>query len=154
MITYYGILDDGRTIDSTSLDHLSTIPYLKYLFKIESGHGLRFTPIAKDGSNEIIGINNFELVHIGEDIQSNIGFRGRLVTVRDKRSKINYQKQFTTTGYGFLTEDLLPFLNKLDEIGSFEMYDRLSELDNLKAENSKLKETVQALNKQLEVKNL
>ncbi len=156
MTDYYGILEDGTNIYSIDLKDIKDAPGVKYLFRrvlqqtIVYWQGYKYVAIDKKDKQRSIRIGDFELVDIGPEILGGSSYIRRSLTIKELRTNLNRTKDSTTGEIAFVTEDLLPLLNKLNELGSWEMYEKSFEIDKLREENISLQNEVDQLKKQLE----
>lgn len=156
MKDYYGIFQDGTKINSINISGIKDVPRVKYLFRreLQGKYGqwdmFKYFAIDQEDNQRIIRVGDFELVDIGSEKVVGNSKINRSLTIYDRRTKLHRIKYSTANGIDFVTEDLLPLLNKLNELGSWEMYEKSFEVEKLREENMSLQNEVDQLKKQLE----
>jgi len=149
--TYIGIFSDGTSIEDISLETAGRIEDIVYILKKEeesSIHPTTYTLIDKNGNNRYLDKGNFRLLHIGADGMYS-GANHRDIKIKDLRLDKIYNYKATQHGATFFYGEVLPLLEKLDEIGSWEMYQKLIELDKAYKEIEQLKTKVKTLEDKL-----
>jgi hypothetical protein len=149
--TYIGIFSDGTSIEDNSLSRVAGIDDVKYLLSKETeGHTspTTYTIIDDDGNNYHLTNGNFSVLHIGPSGVFSDAHR-RKITIKDNRLNQIHTYQATSSGVQFFYEQLLPLLEKLNKIGSWEMYEKLIELDEAYKEIEKLKSKIKTLEDKL-----
>lgn len=147
-----GILKGGRIIKKRTLQELITIPHIEhfviqkyaYTFKgpvnITDWYQYFFVDI--HGNPTILKNHNFEVIYIDKD-QGCTNFSGRNIHIYDSLKDTTYIYYSRKSSESFLTEELIPLLNKLHYWGSWEAYELSVEYEKLQNQYAQLKENQQ-----------
>lgn len=152
--TFFAILEDEQTvIEKPFFELISSIPStIKYLFKAQYIRPFSaryrtisefiYTPIDSNGGFITLDLPDFTILGISPD--KPIGEKmTRTVTVSEKRSgqirKHIFNADLEDDGESFLVKTLIPYINKLKMIPSWEVFDKLEQYDSMKIENEDLK---------------
>lgn len=152
-MTYYGIFQDGNFIKKDNLDDLTQVPGIEYYFKVESPcyNTYTYTLVKPTGEINFIKVGDFELRDIGTEFyDKNEKAHKSLITVYEYRTKKTVQESiFTNSSPQKALIGVMNFLNQLNEFGSFDMYRKSLEFEELKRENKSLKEKISILESRL-----
>jgi len=146
---FYGILINGEMIKRSAISELQNIPHIVYYVLAKYNYTYRgpsnttrwyhYIPIDKNGNPLTIRIGNFEVAIIDKD-DGKTNFFGRKVQIYDIRKDKLYPYLSMHYGVTFISQELVPLLNKLNELGSWEAYELSLEVERLRAEIRQLKE--------------
>ena len=152
--TYYAILDDYIIINNDNLSILKEISFVIQLFRRDRNENSNsrpytYIPINNDDTLAKIRIGDFEVVHIAEDVAGKGADISRKIIIHDYKTKVNRPYYSHIGSVEFVVKELYPLLNKLNEYGSWEVYEKLKEMESLKVANVELKEKVAELEKKI-----
>lgn len=146
---YYGILINGEAVKRSSISELQSIPHIEYYVfaKYENTYKgptnttkwYHYIPIDRHGNPMTIRIGDFEVSIIDKD-NGFTNFFGRKVQIYDIRKCKLYPYLSMHYGVTFISKELTPLLNKLNELGSWEAYELSLEVEQLRMENKRLVE--------------
>lgn len=143
--TYFGILADGNTIEKHTLSEVNDVSEVEYRLRCVTSDAWAnpptFTIIDDNGSYVRFRIGNFEVVDIEEESPGSLG-GSKNILIKELHTSNTRQIQLKTGGIKFFTQELLPLLHKLNEVGSFTMYEKLEELDIANKEIVRLKKAL------------
>ncbi|MDO3643851.1 hypothetical protein [Mucilaginibacter sp. L3T2-6] len=143
--TYFGILADGNTIEKHTLSEVNDVSEVEYRLKCVKSDAWAnpptFTIIDVKGSYLRFRIGNFEVVNIEEESPGSLG-GSKNVLIKELNTGKTHSTQLETRGIEFFNRELLPLLHKLNEIGSWTMYEKLEELDRANKEIVRLKKAL------------
>ncbi len=151
--TYMGVFKDGNHISNHNLGDLSQVPDVEYLIKIVYiSYNLRkYTLIHPDGKLNFLKIGNFEVRDISNEFY-HLDHKAT-ITIQDlSENLLRKEVIITKQSADKMMTNLLELLNNLNEAGSYSIYIKLKELEELKLENSKLRNEILSFNSQIKVK--
>lgn len=157
---YLAFLEDKKTvINKSSIDLIKAIPSnIKYIIKVDfdrhvkvginEGDMYTYTAVSIDGEYQPIEISNFIIVDLGTDIF------GKYASERDTiiKEKISGDcRSFHSVGdfSACMRHTIIPLIDSLENAGSWEVFDKFKELEELRKENNRLKNKVQDLETRL-----
>ncbi|WP_295791988.1 hypothetical protein [Mucilaginibacter sp.] len=143
--TYFGILADGNTIEKHTLSEVNDVSEVEYRLKCVTSDAWAkpptFTIIDVMGSYLRFRIGNFEVVSIEEESPDSI-VGSKDILIKELHTGKTHRTRLEMRGIGFFHDELLPLLHKLNEIGSWTMYEKLEELDIANKEIVRLKKAL------------
>jgi hypothetical protein len=160
-IIYYGLSKNGDYDEKENLDDINSIGGYEFIIKKEFHHFgnprawihnypcFKFTNIDKQGKEIPLVIGRFECTSLGFE-EGNQNFSRIVSKIRCRDTKDLYDLKIDRTGIGFIKDNLLPALGKLNALGSWENYEVLIQKEELENENKRLKETNRQLRKEKE----
>lgn len=154
MINYYGVSNDGTHVVSTNLRDINDNPRVDHFFRRvrqdthEKFYSYKYIPIDKDDNYAALKVGDFELTDIGpERGNSKIS---RSLTIFEHRTGKHHEITSTVPSIDFVKQEVLPLLQKLNELGSWESYEQSFEVEQLLRDNKSLTDEVNRLRKKIE----
>lgn len=157
---FFAVLKNDKTvINKGQLSAIQAInaPIL-YLFRrdfdnvVNWGNGdyfqYSFIPIDLTGKVNTIELESFKIVDIGAEKRHYRNLT-RKILVEEKSTGLIRDFDTQELNETFITTELLPLLNKLSKVASFEALDKLDDYDRMKQENESLKNKIEELEKLL-----
>lgn len=159
---YAALYKDGSYVERDTLEDVVNLSPFAIL-KIEwvrdhtTSYGntydyYRYKIINKEGKATSIKIGNFEIVGIGTDSGMDINNSGMSIKILETNEEVIREYYSRQSYLSHFKEDIFPFLNKLNELGSWNNYLRdkknqelEKEVNSLKIEITKLNEKVNEL---------
>ena len=148
-VTYSAIFPDGSFIEKDTFDEISLLTSASFFLKIEFDEEeisdnkrileyFTIKPINKEEKPYSIKIRDFEIVDIGHVCNS--GFYQYGVRVRVLEVKTNQIHKFVTKSnyLNIFKDDIFPLLEKLNELGSWAIYNMEKSLLKEEENNQKL----------------
>jgi len=145
---FYVVLENEDIIEKNTFQDITMIPYVKYYLWSKYKHTDNSTPFAKDYYQHFIinkngdiiplTIGNYEIIYIDEDCLHSYNDRQRTVQIRDISKNKIYSKISYIYSPHFLNKELVPLLNKLNELGSWEAYENEERIKRLEKNNESL----------------
>lgn len=141
-MTYYAFYQNGVSVSNPNISDLSQYPDIEYFVKEEyNAHGYaKYTVVDEKGIAVPLKIGGFELRDV-----SYVGFNSvtktypLTITVFESRLKLVFQEQiYGTNSVSVYPRNIVPFLQLLEEHGSYKSYTQSLELDELRNEVTKL----------------
>lgn len=158
--TYYALLEDEKTVISKlAAEHLKEITVPVRMI-IKAGFATRvensnykgdlnaYSAVDIEGNHKPIELGNFLFVDLGTDWIGKY-VNQRHITVQEKSSREIRKFPSNAAGEWYIKNDLLPLIRQLNRVGSWEMLDKLEELDKVKAENERKNSYIQQLEDQI-----
>lgn len=135
---FWGIFRGGVPVRKQELSDIAMIPSLDYILKAEyrytyegpinSTRWYQYTFIDKQGNPKPLEIGNFRVLYIDED-RGCTNFFGRNIYILDISKDRKYTYKSEKWAPEFVNEELVPFLEKLNEYGGWEeFYDSKDEI--------------------------
>lgn len=158
--TYYALLEDEKTVISKlAAEHLKEIPVpIKLIIKTAfvtrvensnaTGNLYAYSAVDIEGNHKPVELNNFLFIDLGSDWIGKY-VNQREITVQERSSGVIRKFPSNAGGQGFVLYELLPSMRQLNSVGSWEMLDKLEELDKVKAENERHKSYILKLEDQI-----
>lgn len=112
----------------------------------------KYIPVNVDGSNRDVIIGHFQLVSISVDETASSGTT-REFLIRNLNNGAQHLYSNRSWGIEFFVDKLIPLMNRLNELGSYEMYQKSFEFESLLISNEALKVENKRLMEQLREKN-
>lgn len=151
--TYYGIFTDGQTIEKLTLAEVNDVEGIEHIVKCVKNDTWAspktFTILNEDGTRKRFTIGEFEVLDIGEESPGTNG-NDKQVTLKEIRTGNRVKVRIKTSGIDFLKDELMPLLEELNQCGSWFMYQKLKELDQVKRENLRLTSKIEELQQRLD----
>jgi hypothetical protein len=141
---YYGIFNDGKYISKNNLKDLIKVPGVLYFLRSvdSTGNSLdkNFTLVTDADTLYLLKIGDFELIDISQEIYHRHDHRrhAQITLINHKTGNTIQHKICTDGNPSFVTNELIPLMEKLHDLGSYEMYKKSLEFDDLKSENQRL----------------
>lgn len=128
---FYGILSKGEVIQRDSLEALRDFDGIKYYLyarydntykgPVNTTKWYQYKPIDENGNPVNLKVGDFEVKSIGTD-SGCTNFFGRNIEIFDIRKKALYNYTSLHYGVDFLFYELIPLLEKINDLGSWEAY--------------------------------
>jgi hypothetical protein len=155
-MNYYGYYSNGVSVNTSNLNDLVQLPDLAYIVKeeIEGNKLPKYSIINPSGSIRFYRIGGFELRDIGYGFFYSVSKLSVVtVTICEIRLGLIFQVQLPYNGVASFHIAIFPFLNLLEEHGSYKSYQQSLELARLKEENEELKSQLQQLSSPSRIDN-
>lgn len=158
--TYYALLEDEKTVISKlAAEHLKEIPVsIKLIIKAAfvtrvensnaTGNLYAYSAVDIEGNHKPVELNNFLFVDLGSDWIGQYTTQ-RKIAVQERSTGLIRKFPSNAGGEWFIKSELFPLMRQLNSVGSWEMLDKLEELDKVKAENERHKSYIQKLEDQI-----
>ncbi|OJX64264.1 hypothetical protein [Dysgonomonas sp. 37-18] len=152
MSTLWIMLKSGHYTMKKSLDEIGFIPNVDYIIlekiitSLRSYTKYQYFIIDNHGNKINFKLGGFEIAYIDEDQISNQRFTSRFVEIYDTSKDKYYHYISKIGGISFFKEELIPLLEKLNELGSWEAYQIYIELEETKKKLQSLKKDYDELN--------
>jgi vacuolar-type H+-ATPase subunit I/STV1 len=147
---YYAWFKDGSSITKESLEEAIKLFYFDYIIKSipikKSSKGYiqyKYDFFDKNGNLTKVKVNNFELIDIMESEYN--PYDKELTFYDTNRGELFKLKVNGSLEYVF-SNWIIGFLNKINDLGSFEVY-------KIHQENERLKKVIEGLKKKIDEKN-
>jgi hypothetical protein len=155
-VTYAAVFKDGSFFERDTFEEVMFHPSAFLFLKIEpykrftsnsgnSYHSFNFMPINKDGNQTTFQVGDLEVVEIVRE-QGAWEKRGIIFKILDLRENVIQNFSSERIGLEVFKDELFPFLNKLNEAGTWENYQKIVDLET---SNNKLNNTIKELENKL-----
>jgi len=154
MINYYGVSNDGTHVVSTNLRDINDNLRVDHFFRRvrqdthEKYYSYKYIPIDKDDNYAALKVGDFELTDIGPE--RGTSKTSRSLTIFEHRTGKHHEITSTVPSIDFVIQEVLPLLQKLNELGSWERYEQSFEVEQLRRDNKSLTDEVNRLRKKIE----
>ena len=157
---YYAIYENGNNIEKNDLKSLTALSGYKYLIKrltyrvyettnpIYSRHFYKYFSINEDGNEKIISIGKFECLDLGVEQGYNY-YSGTLCKIFDKEKNTVHDLWIKKRGIEYFYNDLIPILEELNILGSWESYMVSQENIKLRKEIIQLSDKIKLISDEL-----
>lgn len=153
---YFAIYENGNHVEKSDLKSINSLSGYKYLIKRTLSHVyetsnpkypkrfFHYLSINSKGEEEPISIGNFECLDIGKE-QGSFYYSGTLCKIFDKSRNSVHDLVINERGVKYFHNNLLPILEELNRLGSWDCYMVSQENIKLRKEIDRLSEQVKRL---------
>lgn len=157
---YFAIYENGNHVEKSDLKSITSLSGYKYLIKRSLSHVyetsnpkyprrfFHYFSINSKGEEEPVSIGNFECLDIGKE-QGSYYYDGTLCKILDKRRNSVHDLVLNERGVKYFHNNLLPILEELNRLGSWDSYMLSQENIKLQKEIERLSEQVRQLTEEI-----
>lgn len=143
----HAILKSGNLVTKKTIEEINLIPNIAYLIVQKNKIFCQYFFVNDDFEPIHFRMKNFKVVYIDKEnsYNTNNSFTGRKIEILDIRRNKYYTFTSKVKDISFFKDELIPLLEKLNELGSWEAYQMYLEFEKIKIELQYLQENYDEL---------
>lgn len=157
---YYAIFENGNHVEKQDINSILSMTGYKYIIKKSFHHEyvfnpgypryyFRYTAVNDNDKDTPVVFGDFTILDMGIENGQNY-YDGTVCKLFDQKKKTVYDILVRQKGIKYLYDKLIPILEKVNELGTWESYQVFLQNEKLMNENKSLMEKVEELKREVE----
>ncbi len=164
MIKYFGFFKNGVHVAKGTIKEFSTLQDITYILRKEfynqytavtnTYYQYKYTSVDSKDEQKNIKVGYFELIDIGVDNTNYRGVTREILIKNNNTGEVHKIYDYSISEGDLLFKSILPLMQRLHELGSYEMYHKMKEfeameynIEEVRTENKELKKRILELEK-------